>query len=78
MAVAENVDCDAAREVEILLAVLPLEVAALPSHRADRRTRIDGHERRDGHEGLLDFSRGFGAGAARADATRLYRRRIGI
>jgi hypothetical protein len=52
MAVAEQVDGDAAGEIEIFLAALAVEIDPLPSHRPHRRARINGHERRDGHEGL--------------------------
>ena len=49
MAVAEQVDGDAAGEVEIFLALLAVEIDPLPAHRPHRRARIDGHERRDRH-----------------------------
>ena len=49
VAVAEEVDRDARREVEISLALLAVEIDSLAAHRPNRRTRIDGHERRDGH-----------------------------
>jgi hypothetical protein len=52
VAVAEQIDRDSAREIEIFRAVLAVEIDALPSHRPHRRARIDGHERRDGHLGL--------------------------
>jgi hypothetical protein len=48
MAVPQDIDRDARREVEISLASLAVEIDSLPTHRAYRRTRIDGHERRDG------------------------------
>ena len=49
VAVAEQVDRDPRREIEIPLALLAIEIDPLAAHRAHRRTRIDGHERRDGH-----------------------------
>ena len=49
VAVAEQVDRDARGEVEIFLAVLAIEVGAFAAHRPDVATRINGHERRDGH-----------------------------
>ena len=53
MAVAQQIDRDAACEIEIARAVLAVEIDPFPAHRPDRRARINGHERRDGHEGLL-------------------------
>ena len=49
MAVAQHVDRDAGREIEIFLALLAIEIDPLAAHRPHRRTRINGHERRDGH-----------------------------
>ena len=49
MAVAEQIDGDAAGEIEIFLAALSIEIHPLASHRPHRRARIDGHERGDGH-----------------------------
>jgi hypothetical protein len=53
VAVAEQVDRDSAREVEIFLALLAVEIDPLPAHRPHRGARINGHERRDGHGGGL-------------------------
>src|SRR3954451_12465690 len=53
MPVAEDVHRDAACEVEILLALLTVEIRPLTADRANRRAWINGHERRDGHEGSL-------------------------
>ena len=53
MRVAERVDGDTAREIEILLAVLAEEVRALASDRTHATPRVDGHERGDGHDGKL-------------------------
>ena len=49
MAVAERVDRDAGREIEILFALLAIEVAALTSHRAHAATRVHGHQGWGGH-----------------------------
>ena len=49
MAVAEQIDRDPAGEIEIFLAAFAIEIDPLAAHRADIATRIDGHERRDGH-----------------------------
>src|SRR4051812_30907630 len=55
MAMPEDVDRDPCGEVEISLALLAVEIDSLAANRADRRTRIDGHERRDGHEETAPF-----------------------
>jgi hypothetical protein len=52
VAMAEQIDRNAAREIEILLAILAKQICAFAAHRPHRRARINGHERRDGHKGL--------------------------
>ena len=51
MAVAEQIDRDAAGEIEIFLAILAIELHAFASHRPHRRARVNGHKGRDGHDG---------------------------
>jgi hypothetical protein len=47
--VTEQVDRDSGREIEIFLAVLAVEIGALPLHRPHFAAGIDRHERRNGH-----------------------------
>src|SRR5690348_11632941 len=49
VAVAEDIDRDAGREIEITLALFAVEIASLAADRARRWARIDGHARRNGH-----------------------------
>jgi len=51
--VAEQVDRDARCEVQILLALLSVEIDALTSDRPHLATRVNGHERSDGHFGQV-------------------------
>ena len=44
------------REIQISLALLAVEIDPLAAHRAHRRTRINGHERRDGHSAGSSFA----------------------
>ncbi len=48
VAMAENVDRNPRGEIEIALALFAIEIDPFATDRADRRTRIDGHERRSG------------------------------
>jgi hypothetical protein len=48
-AVAEDVDRDDGGEIEIFLPVLAEQIGPVSSHRPHIATRIDRHERRDGH-----------------------------
>src|SRR3546814_17754825 len=50
MSMPQQIDRDAAREIQILLAALAIEIDALAAHRTPGRTGINGHERRYGHE----------------------------
>src|SRR3546814_12949453 len=50
MSMPQQIDRDAAREIQILLAALAIEIDALAAHRTHGRTGINGHERRYGHE----------------------------
>src|ERR1700740_2378283 len=52
VAVPERVDGDAAREIEIALAALADQIAALASHRPAPAAGIDGHERGEGHRAV--------------------------
>jgi hypothetical protein len=54
VAVPEQIDGDAAGEIQILLALLAEQINAFAAHRPDRRAGINGHKRRDGHDGLPD------------------------
>src|SRR5436190_6887121 len=47
VAVAQNIDRDSGREVEVALTVLAVEIGPFAAHWPHRRTRINGHERRD-------------------------------
>ena len=49
VAVSEQVHRDPRGEIQVTLAVLAEQIHAFPSYRPDRRARINGHERRDGH-----------------------------
>src|SRR6476659_1147329 len=49
VAVAQKVDRDAGREIEVLLAIFAIEVDPLPSNRTRVAAGIDGHQRRYGH-----------------------------
>src|SRR4051794_14201607 len=53
MPMAEQVDGDAACKVQVTLALFSVEINPFAANRTDRRARIDGHERRDGHGGRL-------------------------
>src|SRR5207253_4099352 len=52
VAVAEDIDRDARGEIEVALALFPEQIDSLAAHWAHRRTRVNGHERRDGQDGL--------------------------
>ncbi len=56
VAVAEQVDRNARREIEIFLALLAVKIDALASDRPHLATRINGHERSDGHRGRILLS----------------------
>src|SRR3954471_20078333 len=58
MAVTQEVHRNAGCEVQVALALLAVEINSLTPHRTNRRTRIDGHERRNGHLARL-LSSGF-------------------
>ncbi len=65
MAMAEQVDRDPGREVEIFLAILAVEIDPLSPHGPHFATRVNGHERRDGHRnGLLLGLAGLGFAVA--------------
>jgi hypothetical protein len=49
MAMAQYVDRDAGGEIQIFLAILAIKVGAFAAHRPHLASRINGHERRDGH-----------------------------
>ena len=49
MAMAEDVDGDAAGEVQVALALLADQIAAVAAHRAELAPWVDGHERRNRH-----------------------------
>ncbi len=51
MAVAQQINRDAGGEIQIALAILADQVAPLASHRTHATPWVDGHERRDGHDG---------------------------
>ena len=51
MAVPQDVDRNAAGEIEVFLALLAIEIDPLAPHRPHGRTRVNGHKRRDGHGG---------------------------
>ena len=48
MTMAQDVHRDARGEVQIALTLLAVEIDSLAAHWAHRRTRVNGHERRDG------------------------------
>ena len=50
VAMPEDVDSDSRREIQISLTSLAVEIDSLTADRAHRRTRINGHEWRDGHK----------------------------
>src|SRR4029079_726259 len=60
VAVAEDVDRDPRGEVQIALALFSEEIDSLAADRPDRRTRINGHERRDGHLAVVSCAGGWG------------------
>jgi hypothetical protein len=49
MAMAEQVDCDAAREIELALAALADQIGALAANRTHGAPGVNGHQRRDRH-----------------------------
>src|SRR4029453_13756458 len=48
---AQQVDRNAGREIEIFLALLAIEIDPLAPYRPLGRTRVNGHKRRNGHDG---------------------------
>ena len=66
VAVTQQIDRDAAGEIEIFLAAFAVEIDPLAFDRPHRAPRVNGHERRDGH-GAESF---FGSGMQKGDHAR--------
>jgi hypothetical protein len=55
MAVAQDVHGDTSREIQIFLAILPVQIGALTPNRSHLAARVDGHERRNSHSIIPNF-----------------------